>query len=256
MTNVVTPEALYFGAPASLLIDGVEMGATLDDPKVGFDLDIYAPRFKNAGGPVMGATRVRAVTPKLTCLVNELSAAKIAHALPGATRAVGTAAETVGGEDTTLAADSAIGATNIKVADVADISVGDFLRVGDAGETEIRQVTVVGTSGSGGTGVTLDSELLLAHDTGDQVREVDDAGTSIFSWSTNIAIPDDQYVDVQAIGVGKDGRELRVLIKNALITDSFEFAMGDSDFYGVPMVFKGNYDPANPTSVPFELEVG
>jgi hypothetical protein len=114
MATVVTPEALYFGAPVSLLIDGVEMGATLDNPVVNFEIEKYAPRFRNTGGPVKGASVIKSVIPKLTCTVNELSAAKIAHAMPGSTKTVGTAAETTAGADQVLSADAALGATVIK----------------------------------------------------------------------------------------------------------------------------------------------
>lgn len=259
MATTVTPEALYFGAPATLTIDGVEMGATLDNPKFGLDMDIYRPRFKNAGGPVKGAARIRGVSPKLTCLVNELSAAKIAHAMPGATETIGTAAETGGGADTTLDGDVAAGTRVIVVASATgiagesslDAGDGDFLRIGAPGETEIHRVVSVS-----GTTVVLADHLAMPHRDGDTVREVDDAGTTIFAWNTNVAVPDSAYVDVEAIGTGVDGRRLRVKVKNALAADNVEFAMGDDDFYGVPLVFIGQYDPSTPTAVPFEVEIG
>lgn len=86
-----------------------------------------------------------------------------------------TAAETGGGADTTLTADSAPGATVIVVASATGIADGNFLRVGDTGETEIRAVA---TGGVAGLNVTLTAGLLRGHDSGDQVREVDGAGTS------------------------------------------------------------------------------
>jgi hypothetical protein len=222
------------------------MGATLDNPKVGFEITKYAAQVQERRRPGQGRGAIVGVIPKLDVEVNELSAAKIAHAMPGATQVVGTAAETGGGADTTLAADAAIGATNIKVTAVTGMSVGDYLRIGDAGETEIHKITVVGTTGSGGTGVTLDAALIRDHDTGDQLREVDDAGTSLFTWTIG-TIPDASYVDVEAIGVGADGRQLRVKIKNALAGDSFSFDMGDDAFYGIPLTFSGNYGKATPT---------
>src|SRR5262245_48374787 len=124
MATTVTPETLYFGSPVSLLIDGVEMGATLDHPKVSFDIEKYAPRFKKARGPFKGATVVKAVMPKLECLVNELSAAKIGHAMPGSTATVGTAAETAAGINQLLAADVAAGASVIKFPGV-DIAISE-----------------------------------------------------------------------------------------------------------------------------------
>lgn len=82
-------------------------------------------------------------------------------------------AETVGGADTTLAADTAAGDLTISVADATDIADGDWLRVGDEGETEVRQVAIDGVAGSV---VTLTAELDRPHDSGDQVRELDGPG--------------------------------------------------------------------------------
>lgn len=83
-------------------------------------------------------------------------------------------AETVGGADTTLTADTAAAALTIAVASATGIAAGDWLRIGDTGETEIRQVAVGGVAA---LVVTLTAPLSVAHDSGDQVREVDDAGS-------------------------------------------------------------------------------
>jgi hypothetical protein len=85
----------------------------------------------------------------------------------------GGAAETAGGLSTTLAADSAVGATTLTLASVGALAGGEYLRVGDTGETEIRAVTLVAAPS-----VTLASPLQAAHDSGDAVRQVDDAGTA------------------------------------------------------------------------------
>lgn len=90
------------------------------------------------------------------------------------TPTLGGAAETVGGANTTLTADTAVGATTIAVASAASIADGNWLRVGDTGETEIREVAVGGVTG---LVVTFTAALNEPHDSGDQVREVDDAGT-------------------------------------------------------------------------------
>lgn len=83
-------------------------------------------------------------------------------------------AETAGGANTTLTADTAVGATTIPIASAAVIADGNWMRVGATGNTEIRQVA---TGGVTGLVVSLTAPLALAHGTGDQVREVDDAGT-------------------------------------------------------------------------------
>lgn len=101
--------------------------------------------------------------------LHTLTIKRMAAALAGA-------AETAGGADTTLTADTAVGALTIAVASAVGIADGNWLRVGDTGETEIRQVAAGGVAG---LAVTLTVGLGLAHDSGDQVREVDDAGSPV-----------------------------------------------------------------------------
>jgi hypothetical protein len=73
---------------------------------------------------------------------------------------------------TTLAAASAVGATNIKVASVLNISVGQTLVVDSGGANpETVSVTSVGTAGGGGTGVGVTPALAFAHANGATVTE-------------------------------------------------------------------------------------
>jgi hypothetical protein len=99
-------------------------------------------------------------------LIHELVIYRMAAATSGG-------AETAGGANTTLTADTTAGATSVHVASAAAIAAGNWLRVGDTGEREARQVAVGGVAA---LVVTLTAPLALAHDSGDQVREVDDAG--------------------------------------------------------------------------------
>ena len=82
-------------------------------------------------------------------------------------------ADTAGGASTTLTADTAVGALTLAVGSAVGISDGDWLRIGDVGEREVRQVAVGGVAS---LVVTLTAPLQAAHDSGDAVREVDDAG--------------------------------------------------------------------------------
>jgi hypothetical protein len=333
VTTVFTPESMYFGAPTSLTVGGVEVGATLEAPKVAFDIEKYTPEFPNSKGPVKGTVMIRRVVPRIEFLVNELTAAKIAWAMPGVTSTVGTGATTSGGHDEVLSADTVVGATVIKfpgtalanpsaaaddIVDTAtahgfvagqrvmfesitggtgltaltpyfviaanlaattlqlsltsggaainftsDITagvlipaytIGEFLKIGDSGETEIREISAVGTSGTGGTGLTLTSALGTAHDSGDPIVEVDDAGTTLLTWTPG-RVPSASYRDVVAVGPGLDGREMTVTILNALSAENLEFDMGDDAMAGVPLVMVGHYDPTTPTVVPFSLEL-
>lgn len=65
---------------------------------------------------------------------------------------------------TTLAANVLAGATNIKVVSVTGFSAGEWIEIGSAGER--HQIQTVGTSGSGGTGITLTTPMTLGYSTG------------------------------------------------------------------------------------------
>jgi hypothetical protein len=335
VSTIIVPESMYFGAPTSLKVGGVEVGGTLDAPKVAFDIEKVTPDFKNAKGPVKGTVIVRKVVPRLEFMVNELTAAKIAWAMPGVTSTVGTGATTADGHDEALAADSAVGATVIKFPatdlatsaaadDIIDTAtphgfvagqrvrfesltggtglvvgtdyfviaaslgattlkvsltagggavdfstdvtagvimpaytVGEFLKIGDAGETEIREISAVGTSGAGGTGLTLGVALNMAHDAGDAILQVDDAGTTLLTWTPG-RVPSASYRDVEAIGPGLDGRTMRVLVKNALSADNLEIPLDDENMAGLSMSMIGHYvydGTADSGKVPFEIEL-
>jgi hypothetical protein len=73
---------------------------------------------------------------------------------------------------TTLAASASGGATNIKVTSVTGLVVGQDITLGsDAyADQETRTITVVGTAGSGGTGVTLDDAIFYEHASLSDVR--------------------------------------------------------------------------------------
>jgi phospholipase C len=68
---------------------------------------------------------------------------------------------------TTLAAASAVGATNIKVTSVTGLSAGQTLVLENAtANSELATIVNVGTAGSGGTGVDLTAPLTKAHASG------------------------------------------------------------------------------------------
>ena len=334
MTTTIDSTALFFGAPASLTVGGVENGATITAPKATVEATLYAPDFQGAVGPISGAVFVTKIKAAVEFDVNELTAAKIARAVPGSTSVVGTGATSVNGHSQTLAADSAAGATVIKfptgvalatsaaaddIIDTAtahgftagqrvmfesktggtglstltpyyviaanlaaqtlqvsltaggaaidfstDITagvlipaytVGEFLKIGDVGETEIRAIATVGTSGSGGTGLAISTPLVRAHDTGDAILQVVDAGTTITTWRTG-RVPSSAFADVILDGVGVDGRHLKVTVTDALGDGKLEIEMSDSAVAGSHVVMTGYANGADPTLCPVSIEVG
>jgi len=93
----------------------------------------------------------------------------------------------VAGLDTTLAADPAVAATNLKVASVTTVTANQFIRVGEAAVTatalnsEVVRVLTVGTTGSGGTGLDIVSDtgggMVLDRASADEVKTV--TGTTL-----------------------------------------------------------------------------
>lgn len=247
MTVTITPEEMYFGAPGTLTVGGVDVGALVEAPKLTFEIERFTPEIKNAKGPVKGTAIVRRVVPKLEVMISQLSAVKLAWAMPGCSAVSGAGSPTAGGADTTLAADTAAGATTISVASATGIATSNFLRIGDAGEYEIRQVTNVA-----GTTITLDAPLLRAHDSGDQVLEVDDRGTTTITWTPG-RVPSADYREVILVAPGLDGRLYTVTLANCMSARNIEMEFDDEKLTGLPLELVAHYDPATPTVVPCSI---
>jgi len=71
---------------------------------------------------------------------------------------------------TTMAANSAAAATNIKVTAVTGFAPGQYLTLETAGFYESRVIATVGTAGSGGTGITVTEGYTYAHTSGDPAK--------------------------------------------------------------------------------------
>jgi hypothetical protein len=84
MAVVIAPEELFFGAPVVLTYGGIEVGGTITPPKATITPTLYKPDFQQAIGPVRGAVFVTAVEAKCELTVNQITAEKLAWALPGA----------------------------------------------------------------------------------------------------------------------------------------------------------------------------
>ena len=176
MTTTVDPNAVWSGAPVSITFGGVECGATTAIPKIALDVTGGAPVFTNAGGPVKNTRGIWKIIPSVELVVNELTAQKMAWAMPGATatstQSVGVA---VAGLATTLAANPALGDTIIDLTSVTTENIGDFLLVGTTlteAASEVVRVVVKGTAGGTDTQVenSAGGGLLIDHASGENVK--------------------------------------------------------------------------------------
>lgn len=248
MPMLITPEELYYGSPTDLTYGGVDIGGTTEPPSVFWEITEATPDFQNAVGPVANTGVVHSVLCGVELMVNQLTAEKLAWAMPGASSTGGTGTETVGGADTTLSADADAGDEVISVTDATGMTVGDSLRIGDAGEYEFREIEAIDT-----LDITLTSPLSRSHDTGDQVRETDDlGGGTTITWTAG-RVPSTAYKDLVLVGQGLDGRTMTTTIYRAKSAENISLPFGKADFGGLSMRFIGHVDPANPMVVPFQI---
>ena len=89
MATTITPEQLYYGSPTTLTYGGVDVGGTTEPPTVNIDITEFHPDFQNAAGPVEGTAIITDVVVRCELMVNQMTAAKLAWALPGATETDG-----------------------------------------------------------------------------------------------------------------------------------------------------------------------
>ncbi|HEX7310306.1 MAG TPA: hypothetical protein VF232_03930 [Gaiellaceae bacterium] len=102
---------------------------------------------------------------------------------------------------TTLSAAAVVGATNVKLASVTGLVVGNTITIDSTGANpETVTMTVVGTAGAGGTGVTFTPGLAFAHASGATVVKNGVAGT-------------------QSLGFGSRGSGLRCTTDAPLVQD-------------------------------------
>lgn len=83
--TTIAAEELYFGAPAALTYGGVDIGGTVDPPKIVITPTIYTPKFQNAMGPIKGTDIVVDCLVHAEFTVNQITAQKLGWSMPGAT---------------------------------------------------------------------------------------------------------------------------------------------------------------------------
>ena len=96
MSVTITPEEVYFGAPTTLTYGGVDVGATLTPPVIHFDITKYDFSPQNAAGPIKGGSVITDVLVRVELTVNQVTGAKLAWALPGASEVAGVVTWTTG----------------------------------------------------------------------------------------------------------------------------------------------------------------
>lgn len=254
MTTTISADDLFFGAPASLTVGGVEVGATISPPKVSIEATQYAPEFQGAGGPISGAVFNTKIKASVSFTVNELTAAKLAWSLPGSSAVAGAGTAATAGDAfaTTLDDDTAIGTTILPVAaTTSPLAVGQWLKIGTGADAEFRIVKEI----IAGAAIEVTEAMFKAHASGDDVVRTVDGATTTITWSTG-RVASTAFQDVVLDGVGLDGQHLIVTVTDALSDGKLDVEMSDSAVAGSEVTMTGYYDGANPTLCPVSIAVG
>jgi hypothetical protein len=150
------------------------------------------------------------------------------------------------GSQLRLSAAAPAGATNIKVTSTTNITAGDKIRLdinspGHGAETVT--VTGVGTSGAGGTGLTLAAPLQFDHANN---LPFNDAGTGV-SFSPATAFPHSSNEPVQALGTGitldsplSHGHAVNAVVRDAAVTTAgYQGSRAPNQWFGGPALSTG-----------------
>jgi hypothetical protein len=186
----------------------------------------------------------------------EIAGPKLALAVPGAISTTLATTDAGGGGSTTLAADAAIGATNLKVTAITNFEAGDYVRINVAGAlAEYRRIDVVGTAGAGGTGITIRDPLLKAHlSTVPFVETVGDGKTEIKA-GTARRQPLTAYND-WALVAQSPADYYELLVFNAIsTTEAVEFSFGDETMAGIRVMLGARKNGADLTLPSWKLRV-
>ncbi len=176
---IIGSAEIYYRA-TGVLTAWTSVGLTMDDAvaRIGFANNNPSDSLNGIDGAIRGLDFMRVQSAEIEFTLPELSATKLALAIPGAVSTAGLITETGAGYTSTLAAATVVGATNIRLAAVAGLTVGDYIGIDvvAGAKREYRQVTTIGTLGAGGTGVDFRDPLLQAHASGVVVIETDGDG--------------------------------------------------------------------------------
>ena len=227
------------------------VGLTMGDAvaRIGFENSNPSDALNGLDGMLRGLDHLKVVSAEVEFTMPELSAPRLALAIPGAV-STATATTDAGGTplSTTLAAAAAIGDTAIKVTAITNAVAGDFVRINTAGAlAEYRQIDVVGTAGAGGTGLQFRDALKKAHNNGVAVVETVGDGKTEVTPPLVRRQPMTAYND-WALVSESPANYFEFLIYRALATqDTFELSFNDdlTQPAGIQVTIGGRKDETN-----------
>jgi hypothetical protein len=221
------------GAPGTVLLDSTDVGATTGSVTFRVVQTRFAPDINGITQPLAETYTVTNEHGELEVATAELSAAAIGANIPGSiSTSTGVASAVGGGFTTTLASATVLNQQlAIKLTSVTALTVGMYLNFGTG--TQVRQVTRVGTLGSGGTGIDVSDPLSVALNSGATVTQfTGDAGTQ-YSSGTLISrrLASTAFHTVEARVSGINGLRYVFGLRGAVSDNSFEAEMGDETLF-------------------------
>lgn len=225
--SATTAESLYIGA-GEVYVDDASVGATMDNNVARFVRNYFRPTLNGVKGPLAGTDYVQNEVMEIEVTLPEITAAKLAYSLPGAT-SIARATTTVGGGATTTLADAITAGqqTAIKVAAVTSMAVGDYLKVGAGPSFQYARITRVGTALIGGTGIDVDRPFFLAVASGEAVVETVGDGATVIEPDVSRRIPSAAYHKWSLIVPGLDGAFVEFVMDSGIMTENPEFEAAD-----------------------------
>lgn len=231
------------------------VGATQDDNIFRILQTFFAPQFNGVVGPIKDTHYLQSETVELEVAIPQLSESLAGILIPTSEVVAAVAPSAVSG-GATGGLDAAITAGQweaIKVSSVTGLTVGDYIRITNAGRQEIRQVTRVGTVGSGGTGIDVSFPFVFDHPDTDSFEEVDGSGASSISGGPARRIPSAAYHTIRLDIPGIDGRMTRFFVYNALALGDKVFTAGDDKNLAPRVTFTGTRSGATPQTSAWEI---
>lgn len=257
MTVTITPESYIIG-PAKVYYRavGVEtpwtsVGSTLDDAILRVNTEWFRP--DNINGPlgyVQGLDVLRRVMAEIEFTMPEVAGTKLALAIPGSSATVATGTVLSSGHlDTTLTADTAVGATTIPCTAVTNGAVGDPIKIGTGATAEYRTITAIAT-----LDVSFRDPLIFAHASAEVVEEAEDDYRSYISAPTIRRQPDSAYNEWALVAESGKSQPHELRIPRGIShTESAEITVADDSVSGVRVIIGARYYGPDLTQTPFKL---
>lgn len=199
--------------------------------------------------PILGMDYLSKQGCEVDFSMPQFAGANLALAVLGATSAVTLATDVAAPTyiATTLAAAAVAGDTNIKVTAITGAALGQWIRIDvTAGAlAEYRQIDVVGTVGSGGTGISFRNPLRQNHASGVAVVQANGDGKTEIIAGTTRRQPNTAYNDWALVAQSPNDYYELIIFNAISSTQSADLSFGQDTMAAIKVTLNGRRDGAN-----------